>query len=72
MEARVNRAPIDPGIAKLLGRIGPNEEFLAEMRVKARLNGIAFDAYRAAVNTPVRTWDITPAAELRAASGPQG
>lgn len=45
--------------ADLLRWIGPNAEFLAEMRVKARQNGIPFDAYRAAVNTPVRTWDIS-------------
>ena len=44
--------------ADLLRWIGPNAEFLAEMRVKARQNGIPFDAYRAAVETPVRTWDI--------------
>jgi hypothetical protein len=44
--------------ADLLRWIGPNAEFLAEMRVKARQNGIPFDQYRAAVETPVRTWDI--------------
>jgi hypothetical protein len=46
--------------ADLLRWIGPHAEFLAEMRVKARQNGIPFDAYRAAVTTPVRTWDIDP------------
>jgi hypothetical protein len=44
--------------ADLLRWIGPNAEFLAEMRVKAKQNGIPFDDYRAAVETPVRTWDI--------------
>lgn len=44
--------------ADLLRWIGPNAEFLAEMRVKAKQNGIPFDEYRAAVETPVRTWDI--------------
>lgn len=46
--------------ADLLRWIGPNAEFLAEMRIKAKQNGIPFDAYRAAVETPVRTWDIMP------------
>ena len=46
--------------ADVLRWIGPNAEFLAEMRIKARQNGIPFDAYRAAVNTPARTWDIGP------------
>lgn len=53
--------------ADLLRWIGPNEEFLAEMRYKAGLNGIPFDAYRARVKTPVRTWDIAPNAGV---SGP--
>ncbi len=44
--------------ADLLRWIGPNAEFLAEMRVKAKQHGIPFDEYRAAVDTPVRTWDI--------------
>lgn len=51
--------------ADLLRWIGPNEEFLAEMRYKAGLNGIPFDAYRAQVKTPARTWDIAPNAGLR-------
>lgn len=51
--------------ADLLRWIGPNEEFLAEMRYKAGLNGIPFDAYRAQVKTPARTWDIAPHAGLR-------
>ncbi len=45
--------------ADLLRWIGPNAEFLAEMRVKAKQNGIPFDEYRSAVETPVRTWDIS-------------
>lgn len=52
--------------ADVLRWIGPNAEFLAEMRIKARQNGIPFDAYRAAVNTPARTWDIGPASQARA------
>lgn len=44
--------------ADLLRWIGPNAEFLAEMRIKAKQKGIPFDAYRSAVDTPVRTWDI--------------
>ena len=48
--------------ADLLRWVGQNTEFLAEMRVKARRNGIPFDAYRAAVKTPARTWDIDPSA----------
>lgn len=51
--------------ADLLRWIGPNEEFLAEMRYKAGLNSIPFDAYRARVKTPARTWDIAPSAGLR-------
>lgn len=44
--------------ADLLRWNGPNAEFLADMRAKARSAGVPFDAYRAAVNTPVRTWDL--------------
>jgi hypothetical protein len=51
--------------ADLLRWVGPNAEFLAEMRAKARASGIPFDAYRAAVNTPVRTFDIGPAPQPR-------
>lgn len=51
--------------ADLLRWIGPNEEFLAEMRYKAGLNGIPFDAYRSQVQTPARAWDIAPEAGLR-------
>lgn len=48
--------------ADMLRWVGQNAEFLAEMRMKARKNGIPFDAYRAAVKTPARTWDIDPGA----------
>ncbi len=54
--------------ADALRWIGPNAEFLAEMRIKARQHGIPFDAYRAAVNTPARTWDIAPATVDKAAT----
>ena len=47
--------------ADILRWMGQNSEFLAEMRVKARLAGIPLDDYRAAVNTPFRSWDIGPA-----------
>lgn len=57
--------------ADLLRWIGPNAEFLADMRTRARQAGIPFDAYRAAVNTPVRTWDIGPA-QAGLASGKRG
>lgn len=53
--------------ADLLRWIGANEEFLAEMRYKAGINGIPFDAYRARVKTPAPSWDIAPDAELRGA-----
>ncbi len=56
--------------ADLLRWIGPNAEFLAEMRVKAQQNGVPFDAYRAAVNTPVRTWDIGPGPRPKPAQVP--
>ncbi|MDP3495520.1 MAG: hypothetical protein Q8R82_20630 [Hyphomonadaceae bacterium] len=55
--------------ADVLRWIGPNAEFLAEMRAKARQSGIPFDAYRAAVNTPARTWDIGPASQPKPARG---
>lgn len=54
--------------ADVLRWIGPNAEFLAEMRIKSRQNGIPFDAYRAAVNTPARTWDIGPTTPDKAAT----
>lgn len=50
--------------ADILRWTGDNAEFIAEMRFKARLEGIPFDAYRAAVDTPARSWDIAPAARL--------
>jgi hypothetical protein len=56
--------------ADILRWMGDNSEFLAEMRFKAELEGIPFDAYRAAVDTPARSWDIAPAAQLRGASKP--
>jgi len=49
--------------ADILRWIGQNREFLAEMRVKAERAGIPFDEYRSAVETPVRNWDIGPAAD---------
>lgn len=58
--------------ADLLRWMGDNAEFLAEMRFKARLHDIPFDAYRAAVDTPARSWDIAPAAQLRRSSGSAG
>lgn len=58
--------------ADLLRWIGPNAEFLADMRVKALRAGIPFDAYRSAVATPVRTWDIGPSTQARLASDTQG
>lgn len=51
--------------ADILRWIGPNAEFLAEMRYKAKLAGIPYDAYRAAVDTPAPSWDIAPPAQLR-------
>jgi hypothetical protein len=44
--------------ADILRWIGQNREFLAEMRVKAVGAGIPFDEYRAAVDTPVRNWEL--------------
>ena len=44
--------------ADILRWSGANAEFLAEMRLKANAAGIAYDKYRAAVDTPVRSWDI--------------
>ncbi len=44
--------------ADMLRWAGGNAEFLAEMRVKANNAGIPYDAYRAAVDTPVRSWEI--------------
>jgi len=56
--------------ADILRWTGDNAEFLAEMRFKARLEGIPFDAYRAAVDTPARSWDIAPAAQVRGVNRP--
>lgn len=47
--------------ADILRWTGSNAAFLAEMRIKADNAGVPFDAYRAAVNTPVRSWDLGPA-----------
>lgn len=56
--------------ADLLRWVGEHSEFLAEMRFKAGLQGIPFDAYRTAVDTPARAWDIAPPARLRGAAAP--
>jgi hypothetical protein len=48
--------------AEFLSWSGENAEFLAEMRVKSGLAGIPFDAYRAAVETPVNSWIVIPEA----------
>ena len=58
--------------ADLLRWIGPHAEFLAEMRFKARLHGIPFDDYRAAVDTPARSWDIAPAPQALEGQGSAG
>ncbi len=55
--------------ADMLRWSGANAEFLAEMRVKANRAGIPYDAYRSAVDTPVRSWDIEPV-EAVAATAP--
>lgn len=44
--------------ADMLRWTGEHAEFLAEMRAKAIARGIPYDAYRGAVDTPARTWDI--------------
>jgi hypothetical protein len=44
--------------ADLLRWTGNNHLFLADMSLKANRAGIAFDKYRMAVNTPVRTLDL--------------
>lgn len=58
--------------ADILRWMGQNAEFLAEMRYKAQLRDIPFDTYRAAVDTPARSWDLPPAAQLRGARNPPG
>jgi hypothetical protein len=54
--------------ADLLRWIGNNHLFLADMGIKAGQAGIAFDKYRMAVKTPVRTLDLGLAPEAPAAS----
>ncbi len=54
--------------ADLLRWYGSNGEFLADMRARATAAGIPFDAYRTAVNTPVRSWDLGPAPQAQLAS----
>ena len=49
--------------ADMLRWRGENAAFLAEMRIKALREGIPFDAYRSNVDTPVRSWDLGPAAQ---------
>jgi hypothetical protein len=58
--------------ADILRWVGQNAEFLAEMRYKAGLAGIPFDAYRSAVDTPARSFDIAPAARLRSHADTRG
>ncbi len=53
--------------ADILRWVGQNREFLGEMRVKAELAGIPFEAYRSAVKTPVRGWDLAPTPQAVAA-----
>jgi hypothetical protein len=57
--------------ADILRWMGDNGEFLAEMRIKARQAGIPYDAYRSAVKTPVRSWDLEPL-ETRSAPAATG
>jgi hypothetical protein len=52
--------------ADILRWVGQNREFLADMRLKAVKAGIPFDAYRSAVNTPVRSFDLNLAPEAEA------
>jgi hypothetical protein len=47
--------------ADMLRWKGDHAEFLAGMRVKAEAAGIPYAAYRNAVNTPVRNWELGPA-----------
>ncbi len=56
IEETMRRAAFEQ--ADMLRWSGQNAEFLAEMRAKATARGIPYDAYRAAVNTPARTFDI--------------
>jgi hypothetical protein len=59
--------------ADILRWMGQNAEFLGDMRLKALRAGIPFDAYRTAVNTPVRSFDLntTPQAEASALLRPK-
>jgi hypothetical protein len=52
--------------ADILRWIGQNAEFLGDMRLKALKAGIPFDAYRTAVNTPVRSFDLNTAPQAEA------
>ncbi|HEV7692617.1 MAG TPA: hypothetical protein VGO52_17400 [Hyphomonadaceae bacterium] len=54
--------------ADILRWVGQNREFLGDMRLKAVRAGIPFDAYRTAVNTPVRSFDLNLAPEAEASS----
>lgn len=54
--------------ADILRWVGQNREFLGDMRIKAIKAGIPFDAYRAAVNTPVRSFDLNEAPVAEASS----
>jgi len=44
--------------ADILRWTGRNADFLAEMRIKSMADGVPFDAYRAAVASPVHTWEM--------------
>lgn len=44
--------------ADILRWTGRNADFLAEMRIKSMAAGIHYDAYRAAVDSPVHTWEL--------------
>jgi hypothetical protein len=56
--------------AELLNWSGKNAEFLAEMLLKSELAGIPFTAYRAAVKSPVRSWNLLLEPGAVAASAP--
>lgn len=56
--------------ADVLRWTGDNHLFLADMGIKANQAGIAFDKYRMAVNTPVRTLDLGLAPEPAAPASP--
>jgi hypothetical protein len=44
--------------ADILRWTGRNADFLAEMRIKSMAAGVPFDQYRAAVKSPVHTWEL--------------